>query len=175
MIQPALPESCCQRILFCTDFSPSAEAAFDYALDAARRRPGAQLHLLHVIPETDAQFWKSYIYEVDKVDLHAKQDIHVKIKTAYLSRVPPGMTVTVDLRLGQVASKILEVAREQQADLIIIGRAGNRGGVLRQALLGQVAEKIVRQADCPVLVVPMGKSEIRSPKPETSSKSGFGN
>lgn len=174
MSEPTLPESYCQRILFCTDFSPSAEAAFDYALDAARRRPGAQITLLHVIPETDAQFWKSYIYEVDKVDLHAKHAIHVKIREAYLSRVPAGLTVTVDLRLGQVAMKILEVAHEKRADLIVIGRAGNRGGVLRRALLGQVAEKIVRQADCPVLVVPWAKSETRNPKSETNPKPEMG-
>ena len=35
--------------------------------------------MFHVIPEPDAQFWKSYIYEVDDVDNKAKQDIDRKI------------------------------------------------------------------------------------------------
>ena len=52
---PALPESRFKRILFCTDFSESADAAFDFALDAAIRRPDSTLYLLHVIHEPDAQ------------------------------------------------------------------------------------------------------------------------
>ena len=62
------PESRFQRILFCTDFSEHADLAFDFAVDAAKRRPGCTLYLLHVIPEPEAQFWKTYIYEVDGVD-----------------------------------------------------------------------------------------------------------
>jgi nucleotide-binding universal stress UspA family protein len=50
-----------KRILFCTDFSESADAAFDFAVDAAARRPGSVLYVLHVIHEVDAQFWKSYL------------------------------------------------------------------------------------------------------------------
>ena len=45
-----------QRILFCTDFSENADFAFPFAVDAAARRPGSELYLLHVIPESDAQF-----------------------------------------------------------------------------------------------------------------------
>ena len=62
-----------QKILFCTDFSENADYAFDFAVDAAVRRPGCTLYLLHVIPETDAQFWKTYLYEVENVDQKAKQ------------------------------------------------------------------------------------------------------
>ena len=61
-------ESLAQRILFCTDFSENANFAFNFAVDAAIRRPGSQLYLLHVVPESEAQFWKSYIYEVEGVD-----------------------------------------------------------------------------------------------------------
>ena len=43
-----------ERILFCTDFSENADFAFDYAIDAAKRRPGSTLYLFHVIPEPEA-------------------------------------------------------------------------------------------------------------------------
>ncbi len=76
---PALPESRFKRILFCTDFSESADAAFDFALDAAIRRPGSTLYLLHVIHEPDAQFWKSYIAEVENVNDDAKKAIDAKV------------------------------------------------------------------------------------------------
>lgn len=146
------PDSRFKRILFCTDFSPSADFAFEFALDATLRRPGAQLYLLHVIPETDAQFWKSYIYEVDKVDAQARHDIHAKIKETYLSRVPADLEVKVELRLGQAAGKIIEVVQAKQIDLVVIGREGSGG--LQQALFGKVAEKIVRKSPCPVMVIP---------------------
>ena len=55
-----------QRILFCTDFSRNADLAFSFALDLARRTPGTLLYLLHVIPEPEAQFWKTYLYEVEE-------------------------------------------------------------------------------------------------------------
>ena len=54
-----------QKILYCTDFSENALIAFDFAVDAAKRRPGCILYLLHVVPESEAQFWKTYIYEVE--------------------------------------------------------------------------------------------------------------
>lgn len=153
MDSAALPQSLFQRILFCTDFSESSDAAFELALDGAVRRPGATLYLLHVIQEPDAQFWRSYIAEVDNVDAEAKRVIDAKVSASYLSRIPPGLKVEVAFRIGPEAATILEFAKANQIDLIILGRHG-RGGV-GKALFGSVAEKIVRKADCAVLVVPL--------------------
>ena len=147
------PESRFQRILFCTDFSESADAAFEFALDAVVRRPRATLYLLHVIHEPDAQFWKSYIYEVDNVDAEAKKAIDAKVAAAYLARVPPGVNLKVEFRIGPDAATILEFAEKMRIDLIVLGRHGH-GGV-GKALFGSVAEKIVRKAHCAVLVVPL--------------------
>jgi nucleotide-binding universal stress UspA family protein len=153
------PDTRIQRILFCTDFSESADAAFDFAVDAAVRRPGSTLHVLHVIHEPDAQFWKSYLYEVDRVDEQAKKTIDAKIAAAYLSRVPPGVSVKVDVRIGPDAAAVLEFAQAMRADLIVLGRHGH-GGVSK-ALFGSVAEKVVRKADCAVLVVPLSYTAAR--------------
>jgi universal stress protein A len=153
MNTPAFPETRYKRILFCTDFSESADAAFDFAVDAAVRRPGATLYLLHVIHEPDAQFWKSYIAEVDNIDADAKKAIDSKVAAAYLSRVPQGLDVKVEFRIGPDAATILEFARATQIDLIILGRHGH--GSMGKALFGSVAEKIVRKAECAVLVVPL--------------------
>jgi nucleotide-binding universal stress UspA family protein len=149
----ALPESRFKRILFCTDFSESADAAFEFALDAAIRRPGATLYLLHVIHEPDAQFWKSYIAEVDNVDAEAKKAIDEKVAAAYLARVPPGLDVKVEFRIGPDAATILEFAKATQIDVIVLGRHGHSS--MGKALFGSVAEKIVRKAACAVLVVPL--------------------
>jgi nucleotide-binding universal stress UspA family protein len=148
-----MPETRFKRILFCTDFSESADAAFDFALDAAIRRPASTLYVLHVIHEPDAQFWKSYINEVDNIDAEAKKAIDEKVAAAYLSRVPPGLDVKVEFRIGPDAATILEFAKAAQIDVIILGRHGH--GKMGKALFGSVAEKIVRKADCAVLVVPL--------------------
>lgn len=153
MNPPALPESRFKNILFCTDFSESADAAFDFALDAALRRPGAALHLLHVIHEPEAQFWKSYMAEVDNIDAEAKRAIDQKVAAAYLSRVPPGVEMKVSFRIGPDAVSILEFAKATAIDLIVLGRHGHSR--VSNTLFGSVAEKIVRKAECAVLVVPL--------------------
>ncbi|MBN2210967.1 MAG: universal stress protein [Sedimentisphaerales bacterium] len=143
-----------RRILFCTDFSENADFAFSFALDAACRRPGTVLYLLHVIPETEAQFWKTYIYEVDNVDDKARHDIDEKIQDAYLSHIPAEAAHEVVFRVGRADQVILEFAEENDVDLIVIGRQGH-GGSIHQTFFGNVAEKIARKAPCAVLIVPL--------------------
>lgn len=142
-----------QRILFCTDLSENADFAFQFAVDAALRRPGCQLFILHVIPETEAQFWKTYIYEVEDVDNKAKADLDRRIRQAYLDRLPPDVNCRVEYRVGKDWQEILAFAQQQQIDLIVMGRQGS--GALQKALFGNVTEKVVRKADCAVLVVPL--------------------
>ncbi|MFN8515911.1 MAG: universal stress protein [Thermomicrobiales bacterium] len=61
------------------------------------------------------------------------------------------------LREGAPASDIVAAAQEWQADLIVVGTHG-RGG-LGRLVLGSVAESVLRDAPCPVLVVRMGTAE----------------
>jgi nucleotide-binding universal stress UspA family protein len=164
------PETRFKHILFCTDFSESADAVFDFALDAVIRRPGSTLYLLHVIHEPDAQFWKSYIYEVDNVDDQARRAIDAKIAESYLSRLPAGVSAKVEVRIGPDAAAILEFAEKTQIDLIILGRRGH-GGVSK-ALFGRVAEKIVRKAHCAVLVVPLDYAQTKPSTPSEPARPG---
>jgi nucleotide-binding universal stress UspA family protein len=141
-----------RRILFCTDFSPNSDLAFKHALNIAEGNAECELVLLHIVPEADAQFWKSYIYEIDKVDDKAKRDIDLKVESAYLSKIPPTVVRSVRFAVGSVEQKILETAEETGADLIVIGRHGRcRLGTL---FFGKVTERIARRAPCPVLIVP---------------------
>ena len=147
------PETRFKRILFCTDFSESADAVFEFAIDAAIRRPGSTLYILHVVHEPDAQFWRSYIAEVDHVEEQARRAIDEKIRTTYLARVPGGMDVRIEVRDGPEAASILEFAEAAQIDLIVLGRHGHRG--MGKALFGSVAERVASKAHCAVLVVPL--------------------
>ena len=154
MAENALPKTAYSTILFCTDFSENADFAFPFAVDAALRRPGSTLALLHVIPEIESQFWKTYIYEVEAVDTKAKQDIDAKIGQVYRPRLPEGLAMQVEIRIGKDSQEILRFAREIKADLIVMGRQGS-GGTLQKTLFGDVAEIVVRKADCAVLTVPL--------------------
>ncbi len=142
-----------ERVLFCTDFSENADFAFTFAVEQARRGASGVLHLLHVIPEPDAQFWKSYINDVAGVDNKARRDIDAKINSAYTARMPPDVKLEVAMVIGVDADEILKYARKVQADLLVIGRQGRSS--LGKVLFGNVTEKVVRKADCAVLVVPL--------------------
>jgi nucleotide-binding universal stress UspA family protein len=146
-------ETVFQRILFCTDLSDNADFAFDFAVDAARRRPGCELFLLHVIPETEAQFWKTYVYEVEDVDNKARRDLDERIGQAYVSRLPQDVNMKIEFRIGKDWQEILDFAENNHIDLIVMGRQGR--GSLQKALFGNVTEKVVRKALCAVLVVPL--------------------
>ncbi len=139
-----------RRIQFCTDFSENAKLAFGLAVEAAERNPGCVLTLLHVLPEPGAQFWKGYIYEVEGIDAQARDAIDAEIDTNYRPHVPAGVEFRTVFRVGNPAQVILDFAREEESDLIVVGRQG-RGSVF----FGNVASRVARHAECPVLVVPM--------------------
>ena len=142
-----------KKILFCTDFSENADRAFEFAVNSAVRNTGCELHLLHVIPEPPAQFWKGYIYEVDEdVDARAKREIDAKLAATYRPRVPAGVQLVIGMRIGEAGHQILEYAQERDIDLIIVGRQG--AGKVGKILFGNVTERVVRKALCPVLVIP---------------------
>ena len=142
-----------RHVLFCTDFSENANFAFEFAVAAAARRPDTRLTILHVIPEPEAQFWKTYIYEVEDIDDKAQHDIDEKVAAEYLPRVPEGLDVEVVVRIGRDTTEILDFAEESGVDLIVMGRQGQ--SEMKTVFFGNVTEKVVRKAGCPVLVIPM--------------------
>ena len=141
------------KILFCTDFSPNADFAFGYALRAARTAgEETTLFLLHVIPEPEAQFWKTYVYEVENADEKAQHDIDARIE-AYRVKVPAGVAFKPVYRVGRDEAEILAFAEEETVDLIVMGRQGK--GEFQKVFFGNVTEKVARKAPCPVLIVPL--------------------
>ncbi|MDR0994571.1 MAG: universal stress protein [Verrucomicrobiota bacterium] len=152
-----------RKILFCTDFSENADHAFEFAVRAAVRNVGSQLHLLHVIPEPPAQFWKGYIYGVDEdVDERARREIDAKLAVAYRPRIPEGISLVIAMQIGEAGQQILGYARDQQADLIIMGRQG--AGTVGKLFFGNVTERVIRKSTCPVLVIPPRGKESQTGK-----------
>ena len=122
-----------RQILFPTDFSDASRLAGTTAADFARQF-GARLHVLHVVPPvTDP----------------APAPAAVRAVAEELDR---GFPVVTAVTSGLVARQIVSYARKNAIDLVVIGTHG-RTGVTR-ALLGSVAEAVVRHAPCRVLTVP---------------------
>ena len=141
-----------KKILFCTDFNTDAMTAFHYALNIAGGNADSEILIFHAIPEPEAQFWKSYIYEVEDVDAKAKTDIDKMIADIYAPEIPCGMKWTSQFAVGNVGEEILLAAKKNSADLIVIGRGAGQNIINR--LLGNFTEKVIRKAHCPVMVVP---------------------
>ena len=139
-------------LLFYTDFTENDDRAFDIALELARKGSWKKIFLLHVIPEPDAQFWKTYLYEVDEIDAKAKNDIDEKFAVSYTARIPSHIEEIVVVRVGKSEDMILQCAKEFEADLIVMSREGKK--ISEKMVTGSLAEKIVRKAHCAVLVIP---------------------
>lgn len=142
-----------EKILFCADFSENADRAFDLVLRLASGRPGeVEIVIFHVVPEPDAQFWKTYLYEVDGVDLKAKEAIDAKVAAAYLSKLPAGQAYRIRMAVGGVYQKIMEAIVEEKADLVVVGRQESSG--IARIFFGNIVQRLALKSPCPVLIVP---------------------
>jgi type II secretory ATPase GspE/PulE/Tfp pilus assembly ATPase PilB-like protein len=133
-----------RKILLACDFSPASEAALDHACQLAVAFQ-ADLLLLHVIYE------KSRILRTveTSADLrrHAEEQLLRLLDARSTLQVKPRFVVCE----GVPAREIVHCAREENIDLIVMGTEGRTG--LAYLSLGSVAEKVVRSAAGPVLVV----------------------
>lgn len=155
-----------RKILFCTDFSPDSDSAFSGALDIISHYPESQLIIFHVVPEPDAQFWKTYLYELEKIDEKAMKDIDERLKECYTSRIPESVLWSIKIAVGSTRQKIMETVTEEQIDLVIMGRQGSDS--VSTLLLGDTAKYAVHKLPCPILVIP--NNFTRKTKSKTSTK-----
>lgn len=135
-----------RHILVPIDFGASAAEAVDFATELATKFD-AELTLVHVY-EFPLYAYASGIYFPTE-DLHAAakkatQEAVVRVRT----RCPRTQGVIAE---GVPWEQILSVATEKNVDLIVMGTHGRRG--VARALLGSVAERVVRMAPMPVLTV----------------------
>ena len=139
------------QIVVGTDFSEVAESAVDYAVELAKQM-GASLTVVHA--------YELPIYSLPDGAVVSSADAAQKITTAALARLDAavehlkgrGVTVKSALRMGAPWEELSAVAAEGGAGLIVVGTHGRRG--FSHLMLGSVAERTVRTASRPVLVIP---------------------
>lgn len=138
-----------RHLLVAHDFSETSDAALDYALGLAQKL-GARVTVVHAyeIPSHGAP--EVLILATDWIkqfEVVAREALE-KVITGIRAR---GFEAEAALRKGAAWREINAEAAERKADLIVIGSQGRSG--LARVLLGSVADKVVRTAPCPVLVV----------------------
>lgn len=145
-----------RRVIFATDFSPASEEAGAVAA-AIARASGAELDVVWCVPLRDyLECARLPGLRVDEGALRAR------LTSQGLARAQPQLAAFRDLglqpafstRFGGAAEDICGFAEERHADLVVVG---SRGAGATRALLGSVAERVVRHAPCPVLVARAGR------------------
>jgi nucleotide-binding universal stress UspA family protein len=143
-----------RSVLVATDFSQTARTGVDWAIEIASDH-GARIRLVHGL--LLANRMTDYV--------PAPPDFTEALQAAAAARLEEvcervrgaGIEVSSDLRLGLPSQAILEAAKEDQADLLVIGTRGLTG--VSHLLLGSTAERVVQHASCPVLSVHPGDHE----------------
>jgi nucleotide-binding universal stress UspA family protein len=132
------------KILLATDGSKEADLASRTTAELAQST-GSELHVLYV-----GEAPNPYVEEVGLAgdDRQARTVLDAEAEKV---RAVGGTVAQAHLRTGKADHEIVTLAEEIETGLIVIGSRG-RGGI-RRALMGGVADSVVRHAHCPVLVV----------------------
>ena len=143
---PAKARIALKNILFATDFSPAADAAAPFATQIARSY-GAKVYGVHVNALNDyaAVAPEAWTVMVEASEKEAKEQIQ------RLNEQLNSVEHEVVIGQGNITETITNLIKEREIDLVVVGTRGRTK--LGKALLGSVAEQILRQAPCPVLTV----------------------
>lgn len=140
------------------DFMPTGDEAIAHALRRSAEVPQASLHFVHAMVPTDLaeEFGEDEFDDDDELIAHAEKLIQKRVERVSKARGQPfdRDRATMQALLGKPVPTLLDTCMRLDADLLIVGTRARRG--LDRLVLGSVAEALVRQAPCPVLVVRPG-------------------
>lgn len=140
------------RVLLAVDDSKFSEAATQAVI--AQTKPGESevqvLHVVHVLTNQLPEMHSYYPGIEHGRDAQRKPAEALVEKTAELLR-SRGLQVATIVEWGDIKAKIIDVAQEWNADLIVVGSHGRTG--LDRFLMGSVSDAVMRHAHCSVEVV----------------------
>jgi nucleotide-binding universal stress UspA family protein len=138
-----------RTVLHPTDFSQHSNYAFRLACSLARDY-GAHLIVLHAL-ERPVFAYSGVMTAPPPPSPWADERKAIEERLHWIQPVHTGISIEHLLVEGDPAAVILQVAKEHDCDLILMGSHGRTG--LGRLLMGSVAERVVRKASCPVLTV----------------------
>jgi nucleotide-binding universal stress UspA family protein len=146
-----MPNADWKRICCPIDFSDASRAAMEVAADLARRC-GAQLVLLHAYPIPGYTFPDGSVVASPRMmqELAEQAERHLE-DWRHDAETILGAPVQGEKAVGEPAAEIVSFAKGRGVDLLVLGTHGRTG--IEHALMGSIAERVVRRAHCPVLTV----------------------
>ncbi|MBI3091345.1 MAG: universal stress protein [Candidatus Tectomicrobia bacterium] len=142
-----------EKILVPVDYSEGSKEALAFAIDLAREF-NASIEVLHIVDSRSI----SYVAYSGTMITRLLETLEHDLRQMIAGVDTKGVRIeaSVSDRFGVPHAEILEEAKSRGVDLIVLGTHGRTG--ISHALLGSVAEKVVRLAPCPVLTVRMKSS-----------------
>lgn len=154
------------HILVGIDFSDSSAGAMYHAMALAEKL-GAVLHLCHITP------LNANLAAPTDLGLNVPAEFHDALEARrrlerIRAMIGPKINVELHLRMGDAVRGMIELARELQPDMIVVGSHGF--GAVMRLLLGSVSTQLIRTSPVPVLVVPApGREEASKLGPEPTT------
>jgi nucleotide-binding universal stress UspA family protein len=149
--RPAEDGTSYHRILWPTDLSPLAKTALPHVLGLASHA-GAEVVLLHVLPSAAMYVVPPKMGTVlMRLQREARAAAQAQLRRLERQLQAPGIHAHAVLAMGVPFQQIVLAAKRLRCDLIVLATHGQTG--LAHAVLGSVAENVVRHAPCPVLTV----------------------
>ena len=139
-----------KKILYPVDFSDYAEEILEYAVAMATQF-GGELHLIHVISNL-SYFTPSEAFLTQENMADIERNIEAEVEKDY-GKLTKNLKMPVKkvIKIGITFVEIIDYARKEGIDLIVMGTHGR--GAIEHILIGSVAERVVRKAPCPVLTI----------------------
>jgi nucleotide-binding universal stress UspA family protein len=136
-----------ENILYATEFHGQSRAALPYALSIARRY-GSKVYVVHIVALSpfSAPAPTGALRAIEAQAIREAREAAIELSPV-LGRVPN----EVIIRKGDIWTEISKIREHKRVDLIVTGTHGRSG--INKVMLGSVAEKIFRQAPCPVLTI----------------------
>ncbi|CAN5143075.1 universal stress protein [soil metagenome] len=145
-------------ILVPVDFSDTSERALDYAVDLAKSL-GSRIVCFHAYELPVYGFPDGAFVATVEMATQIMSGAQAALQACVDKRKASGVEMSTVLRQGNAVDEVHAVAEELNADLICVGTHGRRG--VARALLGSVAEQIIRTATRPVLAI-RGEAKAKS-------------
>ncbi len=139
-----------KNILCPIDYSIYSERALKYAIEFAEKYQ-AKLYLIHVLDIRVYDITDPDLYNVNVVDDETLKKLKERLSARVTEDTKGRVPVEAIIIQGVPFAEIINAAKERQIDLIVLGTHGRTG--LSHAIMGSVAEKVVRKAPCPVLTI----------------------
>ena len=136
-----------------TDGSDTASEAVRQAAELAQRL-GAKVHLVSAYEPVSEGRLREERQQVPgdlQWMVNPREDVNDTLATAAQGLHDAGVSVETHAREGDPADAILDVAEEQEADLIVVGNKGMTGA--KRFLLGSVPNKVSHHAPCSVMII----------------------